>query len=41
MLVIPTRPVPHQALRCVLAGQDCGIALYQKTTGLFMDLTVA
>ena len=38
MLQISTQPVPSQILSVVLAGQNCQIAIYQKTQGLFVDL---
>jgi hypothetical protein len=40
MLVIPTNAVPNQTLSVNLAGQSCRINVYQKTTGLFVDLYV-
>jgi hypothetical protein len=40
MLVIPTNAVPSQTLSVILAGQPCRINVYQKTTGLFVDLYV-
>ena len=38
MLVIPIQPVPSQQLQCVLAGQNCQIAIYEKKQGVFVDL---
>lgn len=38
MLVIPVQPVPSQQLQVVLGNQNCQIAIYQKTQGLFVDL---
>lgn len=40
MLVVPLKPVPSQVVNVLLAGQDCKIAIYQKTTGLFADISV-
>jgi hypothetical protein len=40
MLQIALQPVPSQILSVVLAGQNCQIAVYQKTQGLFVDLNV-
>lgn len=40
MKVVPIKPVPSQALTTVLGGQNCRIAVYQKSTGLFLDLLV-
>jgi hypothetical protein len=41
MLAIPIVPVPSQVLRVTLAGQDCTIALYARSTGLFLNLAVS
>jgi hypothetical protein len=38
MLQIATQAVPSQQLQVVLAGQNCQIAIYQKTQGMFVDL---
>lgn len=40
MLVIPLNAVPAQRVSVTLALQPCSIKLYQKTTGLFIDLSV-
>ena len=37
---IPINAVPSQALKVVLGGQICTINIYQKSTGLFLDLYV-
>ncbi|WP_454695595.1 phage baseplate plug family protein [Achromobacter aegrifaciens] len=37
---IPLKPVPAQTLSVVLSGQNCQIAVYQKSTGLYLDLEV-
>lgn len=39
-LIIPLAAVASQTLSVLLAGQNCQIAIYQKTTGLFLDLSV-
>jgi hypothetical protein len=39
MLHIALQPVPSQILSVVLAGQNCQIAIYQKTQGLFVDVS--
>jgi hypothetical protein len=39
--LVPLQPLPSQTLNVSLAGQACVIAVYQKTTGVFLDLTVA
>lgn len=41
MRIIPLQAVPSQRISVLLAGQDVGIAVYQKETGLFFDLAVA
>lgn len=38
MLLVPITEVPAQQLNIQLAGQSCTIKLYQKSTGLFLDL---
>lgn len=38
--VIPLIAQPSQILSVQLGGRSCDIALYQKSTGLFMDLAV-
>lgn len=40
MKVVPIKAVPSQVLTTVLGGQNCRIAVYQKSTGLFLDLSV-
>lgn len=40
MQVIPITAVASQTFSVQLAGQQCNIALHQKSTGLFMDLTL-
>lgn len=41
MNAIPINAVPAQTLSVTLAGQSCTIAIYQKSTGLFLDLSLA
>lgn len=38
--IVPVQPVPSQTLAAVLGGQSCQLAVYQKRTGLYMDLMV-
>lgn len=38
--VVPLQAVPSQTVALTLAGQQCQINVYQKTTGLFFDLIV-
>lgn len=40
MLIIPIIDTPSQSLKVQLAGQNCKINLYQKSTGFFCDLYV-
>lgn len=40
MQIIPLEAVPAQSLRVKLAGQNCTIRVYQKTTGVYFDLDV-
>lgn len=37
---IPLQPVAAQALSVVLSGQNCQISVYQKNTGVYLDLEV-
>ncbi|KVH51171.1 hypothetical protein [Burkholderia diffusa] len=41
MLTIALAATPSQRLSVNLAQQNCGLALYQKRTGLYLDLYVA
>lgn len=38
MQVIPLQAVPSQQFVIGLNGQNCNISVYQKTTGLYLDL---
>jgi hypothetical protein len=40
MLRIPVAAVPSQQFSVVVAGQQCQFSIYQKSTGLYFDLTV-
>lgn len=40
MLVIPLAATPSQAVNVTLAGQNCRVAVYQKSTGVYVDLSV-
>lgn len=40
MRIIPLSAVPSQKLNVVLANQNCQISIYQKTTGLYVDVAV-
>lgn len=41
MNVIPLRAVQSQTLTVVLSGQNCRLNVYQKSTGLFLDLYIS
>lgn len=41
MLAIPLSSTPSQTIRTTLAQQDCTLNIYQKSTGLFVDLDLA
>jgi hypothetical protein len=40
MLTIPITATPSQKLNVLLANQNCQISVYQKTTGIYLDLYV-
>ena len=40
MQQIALQPVPSQQLQVVLGGQNCQIAVYTRSTGLFVDVNV-
>lgn len=40
MLIIPLQATPSQVLTVQLGLQTCQLAIYQKTTGLFIDVLV-
>jgi hypothetical protein len=40
MRTIPLAATPSQTLSVLLGGQNCQINVYQKTTGLYVDLSV-
>ncbi|MGF6604919.1 hypothetical protein P3T23_009675 [Paraburkholderia sp. GAS448] len=41
MLTIPLAAIASQSLSVNLAQQNCGINVYQKSTGLYLDLYVS
>lgn len=41
MKIIPLLAVPSQEFNIVLSGQSCAIKIYQKSTGLYFDLSVS
>lgn len=40
MKIIPLSAVPSQKLSVLLGNQNCQIKVYQKTTGLYIDVSV-
>lgn len=40
MRQIQLRAIPAQACSVLLGGQNCQVGVYQKSTGLFLDLLV-
>jgi len=38
MLLIPLATVPNQIRTVVLNNQQCSLSVYQKSTGMFMDI---
>lgn len=40
MLIVPLQATASQSVAIVLANQNCQIDVYQKSTGLFLNLTV-
>jgi hypothetical protein len=40
MQVIPLSATPSQNLSIILGGQNCQIKVYQKTTGVYIDLSI-
>jgi hypothetical protein len=40
MLILPVVAKPAQNFSVLLAGQNCQISVYQKTTGMYLDLSV-
>jgi hypothetical protein len=39
MNIVPLQPLAAQTFNATLGGQSCLIVVYQKSTGLLMDLT--
>jgi hypothetical protein len=40
MKIIPLQALPSQTVSVLLANQNCTINVYQKSTGMFLDLYV-
>lgn len=38
MLIVPLNDLPAQQVACTLAGQNIGLSIYQKSTGLYCDI---
>lgn len=41
MLIVPLEAVPSQQFSIGLNGQNCLISVYQKSTGLYFDLSLS
>lgn len=41
MKIVPTTATPSQTLSVMLGGQNCQLAIRQKSTGVFLDVSVA
>lgn len=41
MQIVPLKPVPNQVVTVSLGNQTCQIAVYQRSTGLFLLLSVS
>lgn len=39
MQTVPLQPIPSQASKVVLGGQNCQISIYQKPQGIFVDIS--
>lgn len=40
MKIIPLVATPSQTLTAILSGQNCKINVYEKTTGVYLDLYI-
>ena len=40
MVIVPVQALPSQVVNVALGGQDVTLNIYQKSTGLFMDVLV-
>jgi hypothetical protein len=40
MQTVPLQPTPNQTLQCVLGGQSCALRVYQRRTGLYVDVSL-
>lgn len=40
MLIVPIQPVANQTLAALLSTQVCQLNIYQKNTGIYMDVLV-
>lgn len=40
-ITVPLAAAPNQAVNVLLNGQNCTFNIYQKSTGLFIDVNVA
>jgi hypothetical protein len=40
MQIVPLQPIPSQTVQCSLGGQAVMLNVYQKSTGMFIDVYV-
>ncbi len=40
MKIVPLSSVPSQTLNVILSGQNCTLTVFQKSTGVFVDVSV-
>lgn len=40
MLMVPLQPLPSQEVTVILNNQSCRLKVYQKSTGMFIDVYV-
>lgn len=41
MDLVPLKPLPNQSVTVSLGGQSCRLRVYQRSTGLFIDVSVS
>jgi hypothetical protein len=41
MMIVPIQALPSQSALITLGGQNCNVTVYQKSTGMFLDLAVS
>lgn len=40
MNIIPLQPIPAQSFGVMLGGLSCRLSVYQKSTGMYLDLSI-